>query len=91
MRDWYAAQIAHFSPDGVDFWWNDEGETLYYTFYWWNVAQVASLAAFDPKKRFFTINRSAQCSSISVVRISFQNLFLLSCSLFVVVGSPVFE
>lgn len=57
VRAWYAAQIAHFTPDGVDFWWNDEGETLYFTFNDWNVAQVASLASQDPKRRFFTINR----------------------------------
>jgi hypothetical protein len=44
-------------PDGVDFWWNDEGETVYFTFFWWNTAQQQALSAFNPKKRFFTINR----------------------------------
>ena len=41
----------------MDFWWNDEGETIYFTFHYWNQAQLQSLAKFDPKRRFFTINR----------------------------------
>ena len=36
VRDWYAAQIEHFLPDGVDFWWNDEGETQ-----WFDLAAMA--------------------------------------------------
>jgi alpha-glucosidase len=27
MRDWYAKGHFHFLEDGVDYWWNDEGET----------------------------------------------------------------
>ena len=57
-RQWYHEQNAHFLPEGVEFWWNDEGETYYFNFYWWNVAQKAGLALYDAAKRFFTINRS---------------------------------
>jgi alpha-glucosidase len=58
LREWYAEQHAHYLAEGVDFWWNDEGETYYFAFYYWNLAQVEGLAKFDKKKRFWTINRS---------------------------------
>eukprot|EP00056_Hartaetosiga_gracilis_P010544 m.156347 g.156347 ORF g.156347 m.156347 type:complete len:842 (+) comp13338_c0_seq2:110-2635(+) len=58
LQTWYYTQHTHYLQDGVEFWWNDEGETQYFTFYWWNEAQVKGLAAFDKNKRFFTINRS---------------------------------
>lgn len=37
--------------------WNDEGETYYFAFYYWNAAQVEGLTNFDSKKRFWSINR----------------------------------
>jgi len=49
---------GHYLEEGVDFWWNDEGETYYFAFYYWNLAQQGGLAKFDKKKRFWTINRS---------------------------------
>ena len=55
---YYAKANAHFLSDGVDFWWNDEGETMYFTFHWWNVAERMTLAAFNSTKRFFSINRA---------------------------------
>lgn len=58
VREWYADQMSHFLRDGVDFWWNDEGESSYFNFFYWNDAQKAMLAAFDKMKRFWTINRS---------------------------------
>lgn len=58
VRDWYSQQLSHFMSDGVDFWWNDEGETFYFAFYWWNMAELATLQGYDKNKRFFTINRS---------------------------------
>lgn len=58
VREWYAKQGAHYLDDGVDFWWNDEGEAFYFMFYYWNKAEVDMLAAHDPKKRFFSINRA---------------------------------
>ena len=54
----YHEQHKHYLKDGVEFWWNDEGETQYFTFHWWNLAQYNGLGAFDSNKRFFTINRS---------------------------------
>lgn len=58
VQAYYSTNIAHFLPDGVQFWWNDEGETMYFTFHWWNVAQVQALTAYNSTKRFFTINRA---------------------------------
>ncbi|EGD72843.1 hypothetical protein PTSG_04572 [Salpingoeca rosetta] len=58
LRTWYYEQHTHFLKEGVEFWWNDEGETQYFTFHWWNEAQYDGLAAYDKSKRFFTINRS---------------------------------
>ena len=37
--------------------WNDEGETQWFTYTWWNKAQSQVAAAARPGKRFFTINR----------------------------------
>ena len=57
-REWYAEKQAHYLSDGVSFFWNDEGETDYFTFYWWNVAQAQTLTSFDPSRRFYSINRA---------------------------------
>lgn len=58
VRDWYAEQQAHFLTDGVDFYWNDEGESFYYAFHWWNEAELQGQIAFDANKRFWSINRA---------------------------------
>jgi alpha-glucosidase (family GH31 glycosyl hydrolase) len=38
MRDWYAQGHEHFLEDGIDFWWNDEGETQWFTYLYWCAA-----------------------------------------------------
>ena len=58
VRSWYAARQAHYLAEGVDFWWNDEGETEYFTYHAWNEAHGQALAAHDPGKRLFTLNRA---------------------------------
>ena len=40
MRTWYTATHVHFVADGMDFWWNDEGETAWFTYLLWNEAQA---------------------------------------------------
>ena len=57
-RDWYGKEMSHYLNDGVDFWWNDEGEFQYFNFFNWNLAQVNLLASHDNNKRFFSINRA---------------------------------
>eukprot|EP00038_Savillea_parva_P031160 m.83348 g.83348 ORF g.83348 m.83348 type:complete len:913 (-) comp9532_c0_seq2:3272-6010(-) len=60
MREWYTKNHLHFLDDGVDFWWNDEGETQFFTYLYWNIAQQAQWAASKPNQRHFTINRAFQ-------------------------------
>eukprot|EP00047_Mylnosiga_fluctuans_P009080 m.261535 g.261535 ORF g.261535 m.261535 type:complete len:602 (+) comp24727_c0_seq1:570-2375(+) len=60
FRAWYTSNHLHFLRDGVDFWWNDEGETTYYTYYYWNTAQQQEWATVRPGQRMFTINRAFQ-------------------------------
>eukprot|EP01065_Artemidia_motanka_P034902 TRINITY_DN42891_c0_g1_i1.p1 TRINITY_DN42891_c0_g1~~TRINITY_DN42891_c0_g1_i1.p1 ORF type:complete len:918 (+),score=321.35 TRINITY_DN42891_c0_g1_i1:69-2822(+) len=57
LRTWYQQQSRHYLEDGVNFWWNDEGESTFFTTHWWNQAEVDMLHDFDPARRFFTINR----------------------------------
>ena len=45
-------------PDGVSYFWNDEGEDDYFTFSLWSAAQRAGLAAFDASRRYYSINRA---------------------------------
>ena len=33
-RQWYAKKQADYLTAGVDFWWNDEGETMYLSDQW---------------------------------------------------------
>ena len=56
--DWYTNGNEHFVRDGIDFWWNDEGETQWYTYYYWNLAQRHEIDRVDSNKRMFTLNRA---------------------------------
>ena len=58
VRKWYAQKQAHYLAAGVDFWWNDEGETMYETYHLWNIAHQAALTSHDATKRLFTLNRA---------------------------------
>ena len=58
VRTWYAEQQQHYHSDGVDFWWNDEGEIFYFDFFWWNTAQRDGLHKYNSSKRFWSINRA---------------------------------
>lgn len=50
--DWYVGSHLHFLQDGLDYWWNDEGETQWFTYTWWNAAQQAEYAQALPNQRF---------------------------------------
>lgn len=58
VRSWYSHQQEHFLNDGVSFWWNDEGETDYFTFLWWATAQEKTQHAMDSTKRYYSLNRN---------------------------------
>jgi len=59
VRAWYATQLAALKRDATaglpDFWWNDEGETAYFTYHFWIAAERLVPAA---ARRRFSINRS---------------------------------
>eukprot|EP00930_Biecheleria_cincta_P049880 TRINITY_DN35084_c0_g1_i1.p1 TRINITY_DN35084_c0_g1~~TRINITY_DN35084_c0_g1_i1.p1 ORF type:complete len:803 (+),score=70.30 TRINITY_DN35084_c0_g1_i1:184-2592(+) len=58
VQSWYSQHQAHFLKDGVSFWWNDEGETSYFTFLWWCITQARTLHEKDPTKRYYSLNRN---------------------------------
>ena len=59
FQQWYTAGNEHFVQDGIDFWWNDEGETQWYTYYYWNLAQRKEIdSVIDTNQRMFTLNRA---------------------------------
>lgn len=58
VREWYAEHIGPLLETGMSFWWNDEGETDYWTFFWWNMAQRLALHNRSQTKRFYSINRA---------------------------------
>jgi alpha-glucosidase len=58
VRAWYREKIAHFTADGVSFWWNDEAETQYFTYYWLNQVQSQAFHAQRPSERFWSLNRN---------------------------------
>lgn len=57
-RSWYAQHAQRLLDAGMDFWWNDEGESDYFTFHWWNVAEGTALRARKQNKRFYSLNRA---------------------------------
>jgi alpha-glucosidase len=58
LRKWYDEKNKPLIKAGVDAWWDDEGESYYTCYYWWNAAQRDLLSAARPNYRHFTINRA---------------------------------
>jgi len=58
FRNWYIGQSAALLHAGIDGWWNDEGESAYTTYYYWNLAEVGALARYQPGQRLWTLNRA---------------------------------
>ncbi len=55
---WYKEQTRPLLEAGVDAWWNDEGESYYTCYYFWNKAEFELRNEVFPNTRFFSINRS---------------------------------
>jgi len=58
LRKWYDEKNRPLIKAGVDAWWDDEGESYYTCYYWWNTAQRDLLASARPNYRHFTLNRA---------------------------------
>jgi alpha-glucosidase len=58
LRKWFEEKTRPLLKAGVDAWWDDEGESYYTCYYWWNFAQRDLLASARPNYRHFTINRA---------------------------------
>jgi alpha-glucosidase len=60
VRKWYIDQSHQMIDDGVAGWWNDEGESVYTKYYYWNLAEYEARAEFKPGQRHWSINRAWQ-------------------------------
>jgi len=58
LRKWYEDKNKPLLDAGVSAWWDDEGESYYTCYYWWNKAQSDLMASVKPNYREFTINRA---------------------------------
>jgi len=58
LRKWFEEKTRPLLNTGVDAWWDDEGESYYTCYYWWNKAQYDLLASARPNYRHFTLNRA---------------------------------
>jgi alpha-glucosidase len=58
LRKWFEEKTRPMLNAGVDAWWDDEGESYYTCYYWWNEAQRDLLASARPNYRHFTLNRA---------------------------------
>ena len=59
VRAWYSLQNAQYLDDGVQYFWNDEGEDDFFTFTWWNEAEIVTQQkSSQPTRRFASINRA---------------------------------
>ncbi len=58
LRQWYGAQTKPLLDAGVDALWDDEGESYYSCYYWWNKAESDLRDSVLPNNRHFTINRA---------------------------------
>lgn len=58
LREWYTGQSAGLLQAGIDGWWNDEGESTFTTYYYWNLTETEALARYRPGMRSWTLNRA---------------------------------
>ena len=58
LQKWYDEKMEPLLKEGVDAWWDDEGESYYSCYYWWNKSEVDILSKAKPNERHFSVNRS---------------------------------
>lgn len=55
---WYLENTVALLQQGVDGWWDDEGEGTFTTYYFWNLTQANALAKVNRAARLWTLNRA---------------------------------
>jgi len=58
LRQWYWERNRPLMEQGIDAWWNDEGEQFPTLYYWWNRAQLDGQQRDFPDTRFWSLNRA---------------------------------
>lgn len=58
VRAWWEENNRKFVEAGMAGFWNDEGETSYTEYSYWNLAENDLFKQVDPDARFFSLNRS---------------------------------
>jgi alpha-glucosidase len=57
-RAWYSSHLKTMLDAGVAGWWDDEGESFYTKYYYWNLAQSDARVTFKPGTRHWSLNRA---------------------------------
>jgi alpha-glucosidase len=60
LRHWYAKQTKPLLKDGIDGWWDDEGEYTYTAYTYWDMAEREGLDEVHPHARLWTLDRAFQ-------------------------------
>jgi len=55
---WYVKHTVPLLKEGLDGWWDDEGEGTFTTYYYWNLSQADALAKVNRAARLWTLNRA---------------------------------
>ena len=58
VRAWWGQNNRKFREDGMAGFWNDEGETVFDEYSYWNLAEVTLQKQVRPDGRFWSLNRS---------------------------------
>ncbi len=58
VRAWWGSNNRKFLEDGMAGFWNDEGETVFDEYSFWNLAEVTLQRQVRPDGRFWSLNRS---------------------------------
>lgn len=58
LRNWYVDRLKPLYRQDIAGWWNDEGESSYTTYFYWNLAESQANALCRTNQRLWTINRA---------------------------------
>ena len=58
VRAWYVEKLRPLLELGLAAWWNDEGESSFVLYHFWNLAERELAHAVRPGRRFWSLNRA---------------------------------